>query len=264
MKFKRVVALGDMHCGHRVGLTPPKYQSQVKGKQYYLAQRECWKFWKQELKKLKPIDILIHNGDATDGDGARSGGSEIIQDRNTQIKQAIDCLSEAEPKNIVMTFGTPYHVGADIESEEMIADGLNRSGIKTTIKGQAWVDVNGTLFDCKHFVGGSSVPYGRTTAISKENMWNMYWNEIGNQPRKVGQTVFLRSHVHYFGFTGDDTYLAVILPAMQAAATKYGSRQCSGIVKFGFCHFDCYEDGSLDWTWHTLPVTTLNNEPMKL
>ena len=44
------------------------------------------------------------------------------------------------------------------------------------------------------------------------------------------------------------------LPALQSAQTKFGGRRCSGIVHFGFMHFDIYPDGSVAWVRHILNV----------
>jgi hypothetical protein len=265
VKFKRVVACGDEHCGHRVGLTPPKYQSQVRGQKYYEAQKQCWDFWQTEIEKIKPIHLLINNGDACDGKGTRSGGNELIHPKRTdQAKIATDCIEIAEPEHVILTRGTPYHVGVDDDFEDTVCDNLNRDGIPSTITDHAFVEVNGILFDAKHKIGASSIPHGRSTASKRENMWNLFWNEIDDQPRKTGQMVYLRSHVHYFDYTGDDTFLAIVLPALQAQATTFGSRQCSGVVKYGFCYFDCYEDGSFTWSYKVLRVSSLRQDPIVL
>jgi hypothetical protein len=88
-----------------------------------------------------------------------------------------------------------------------------------------------------------------------------YWADIEEQPRS---DIFLRSHVHFFDYTGDGTYLAVVLPALQAAGTKFGSRRCSGVVRFGFVYFDIYEDGSIDWSWRLLNAESQKVKPLKL
>ena len=73
--FTRVVIGGDKHCGHRVGLTPPDWQSAILGRKYYNIQRELWKEFTGIMDYLKPIDVLMMNGDAIDGRGERSGGT---------------------------------------------------------------------------------------------------------------------------------------------------------------------------------------------
>ena len=60
--FKRVVAFGDQHAGHRVGLTPPKWQTANQGKKYHKIQQELWNEFTYIIDKLQPIDVLIVNG----------------------------------------------------------------------------------------------------------------------------------------------------------------------------------------------------------
>lgn len=245
MNRKRVVACGDMHCGHRVGLTPPKFQSQRHGRKYFDIQRELYSFYKTEIERLKPIDILIHNGDAIDGKGFRSGGTELIEpDRTKQVDMAVDNLLLADANHYVLTYGTPYHVGTEDDFEGIIVTRLKDKGYDATIEGQSWITVNGITFDIKHKVGSSSVPYGRATQQEKENFHNLVWADIGEQPRA---NCVLRSHVHYFVFSGDAQHLAMALPALQGQGAKFGQRQCSGVVDFGFVYFDIYENGKMDF-----------------
>jgi len=250
MKFKRVLACGDMHCGHRTGLTHPKYQTGNRGDKYKNIREECWDFWQDGVESLKPIDILIHNGDAVDGKAYRSGGTELTHpDRGSQVDMAVKNIEIAEPSHVVMTHGTPYHTGAIDDWESVVADRLSDRGTDTSISGQEWIDVNGITFDIKHKVGSSTIPHGRATAIKKEQLWNLIWADVGEQPKA---NIVLRNHVHFFDYTGNATYLAVVLPALQGQGTKFGSRQCSGIVDFGFVWFDIYEDGSYTWSWKVL------------
>lgn len=257
-KFKRVLACGDMHGGHRTGLTPPKWQSEIRGEQYYDIQQECFEFWVNKIEPLKPIDILIHNGDGIEGKGIRSGGTELIHpDRKDQVAICVDNIEVADPEHVVLTYGTPYHVGSEDDWEGLISSRLNDRGIDTTIKGQDWITVNGTTFDIKHKVGASTIPHGRSTPQKKEALWNMIWAYVGEQPQS---DIFLRSHVHYFDYSGTSTYLAMTLPALQGQGTKFGSRQCSGTVDFGFVVFDCYEDGSFVWEPYILRAESQRQE----
>lgn len=92
--FKRFLIGADLHCSHRVGLTPPRFQSQIKGKKYYKIQNECYDWYAKELETLKPIDIYCLNGDLIDGDGGRSGGTELITtDIREQREMAGACIS---------------------------------------------------------------------------------------------------------------------------------------------------------------------------
>lgn len=238
---KRVVIIGDLHCGAKSGLTHPVWWYNIYPEMSYErlmwadTQREAWNNYTKWLKALQPIDVLVVNGDAIDGNGGRSGGTELLTPSLTeQAEIAAACIRESKAKKIYMTHGTPYHVSLDGEDvESMIA-----SDVGAEIRDHLWLDVNGVVFDVKHKTGGSSIHHGRATAVTKEKVWNDLWAEVNGAPKA---DVFIRSHVHYSRVASDPTFLAMTLPALQVPLTKFGARQCSGVVHFGLAYFDVYE-----------------------
>ncbi|EHJ49523.1 hypothetical protein DFW101_3527 [Solidesulfovibrio carbinoliphilus subsp. oakridgensis] len=260
--MKRVVAMGDIHAGHFAGLTPPAWQYRAgMGPDYMQArgamQRECWSWYERTIAALQPVDVLLVNGDMIDGKGSRSGGTELVtSDLRAQADIAAACIREVKAGRIVCTHGTPYHVSADGEDmEEIVADKVGAS-----IGGHEWVDVNGCVFDAKHKVGSSQVPHGRHTAMARERLWNQLWAEQDGAPKA---NVILRSHVHYFAFNGDADYLAMTLPALQGMGSKFGSRQCSGLVHYGLVHFDVADNGSYTWMPHILKIRSARPRAVK-
>jgi len=242
-KFKRVVVVSDLHCGHRAGLTPPDHWQ--KGTSYFQQQQKTWNFYTDALKELQkehPIDYLICNGDAIDGKGQKSGGTELYEpDRSKQVEIAEICLREAKADKYMLVYGTAYHTGQDEDWEKQLAWRLDAE-----ITGHLfWECPNtGITFDVKHKVGSSQVPWGRFTAINKDKIWNTIWHDKGGQP---DGDIIIRSHVHYFAYSGDGSYLCVVTPALQGFGSKYGVRECVGMVNFGFIWFDIEENGSYDW-----------------
>jgi hypothetical protein len=122
------------------------------------------------------------------------------------------------------------------------------------------MEVNGVKFDVKHKVGSSGIPHGRHTATAKADNWNAIWADEDMQPRC---DVFIRSHVHYFQYSGNSSKLRMTLPALQAAATEYGARQCEGYVDFGFVVFTIYEDGSYEWEPRILKLKSVKEVATK-
>lgn len=246
--MKRVLVISDLHCGHFAGLTPPDWNDapQKNSEQrfmLYRARRTYWKFYKDTVDKLKPIDVLIVNGDAVDGKGQRSGSTELLTtDRTEQVDMATACIEVVEAKKVFMSFGTPYHTGVNEDWEAEIAKAVNAE----KIGGEDWINVNGLVFNYKHFVGSSSVPYGRMTAIAKERIWQILWNEYGEYPKA---DVLIRSHVHYFGHCGGYRWLAMTTPALQGVGSKYGKRKMSGTVDFGVVSFDV--ESKEEWSWES-------------
>ena len=258
MKFKRVLAYSDSHCGHCVGLCPPGYRWQYpKTKEAdpgrwkaCKAQRELHKWFVNEVDELRedhPLDICFANGDMIDGRGERSSGTELVTtDLTTQGDMALWYLSFIKAKKYVMTYGTPYHTGEAEDQERIIAQKLRTKDWVESVRigSHEWPEIYGVVFDMKHHISTSQIPHGRFTAISKDKLWNSLWSIKGLQP---DASIVIRSHAHYNIYAGTPDWFGLVLPSMQAMGTRFGTRKCSGLVNIGFVHFDVYEDGS--WLW---------------
>lgn len=255
-----MLVAADMHCGHRVGLTPERWepgQRKPTGdddkpthrhNKFAAIRQECWREFCSIVDDLRPIDVAIINGDCVDGRGERSGGLELIEaDQHNQAQMASECILRIHASAVVMTFGTPYHTGKLEDVELRIAELVDA----TTIGAHEWPEVNGLVFDVKHKIGRSGIPHGRGTAIRRADMWNALWAEAGMQPRA---SVFVRSHVHYLAYAGDARTLGVVTPALQAMGTRYGARECEGLVDWGVVCFDVAADGTYEWRAITRPV----------
>ena len=243
--YIRLLAMGDFHCGHELGLTPPKHDPGPRlTPQKHRMRREIWNWFEDNTKELKP-DVIIFNGDAIDGLGQSSNSSELIYtDRNDQVKMATDILlGIGGTPEIYMSYGTAYHTGKGEDWEDIIAD--NVKAVK--IGSEDDIDIRGTVFNYKHHLGRSGAPTGRTAAVLKDTLWNQIWATRGEYPRA---DVVLRSHVHYHQYAGDSDTLSLTLPALQGYGTKFGGRRMSGTVDVGFVVFDIYAKGDYDWKAH--------------
>jgi len=246
---KRVLVISDFHSGHVLGLTHPgfDYESGRKTETaHYQVRRTIWDWYKERVTKLKP-DIVIMNGDAIDGKGEKSGGTEqLTTDRDEQCEMAIAAL-QAIPRRpkLFMSYGTGYHTGNMEDWEDIIAReiGAVKIGAEDTI------EVNGLLLNYRHHIGRSGIPHGRHTAVAKEKLWNNIWAERGEYPKA---DVIIRSHVHYHNYAGGPGWLALTTPALQGYGSKYGARRCTGAVDVGLVHFDIWSKEKWEWKSHTL------------
>jgi hypothetical protein len=257
-EFKRVAIISDTHCGHQTGLTPPDWQAIPStehtelNRKLYDFRVEAWEAYQRDVESLQDhrIDCVIANGDMKDGRSERQGGLETLHlDRNIQAKMAVKCIEIWEPRKVVIVRGTDYHTGQVEQWEDIIADTLSYKGIETKIGDHEWVDVNGFVFDCKHHIGGSTIPHGRYTAAAKEDLWNLLWNEAGLAPRG---DMIVRSHVHYHIWGGRQVGTKekwfMTTPGLQGW-TRYGGKRCSGTVNWGFMAFDIDDSGKVI-AWH--------------
>jgi len=236
--MKKVLFISDPHCGNILGLTHPNWHISEKtiiGK----TQRFIYDKYLKLIKNNMNPDLLVVAGDAIDGKGEKSGGTEqSTTDRLEQAEMATELIKMINPKKVMMVYGTPYHTGKEEDYEKIIADKL---GAKIT--GHLWVEVDGVIFDVKHKIASSGVPHTKGTAIAKEWLWNSLWAERKEAPKA---DVILRGHVHYYYHCGDADWLAMTLPALQGYGSKFGARQCSGLVDFGLVSFEVNKG---DYTW---------------
>jgi hypothetical protein len=215
-----------------------------------------WDFFAKRVKELGHIDICLVVGDCIEGKGAKSGGTELLEaDLMKQCTIAEEAIDYVGADQTYMVFGTSYHTGSDFDAERKICNDVGA----VKIGSHDWINVNGLVFDYKHHVGSSQVPYARHTAVARERMWNMFWNEWDEFPKA---DVFLRGHVHYFDYCGGYGWLAMTLPALQGYGSKYGSRICSGTVDFGFVHFDVTSKDDYTWAHHILKLRR-SKQPIK-
>ena len=254
----RMVVISDLHCGHFSGLTPPDFQGKfivddiAKHNKLIGIQKGMWDFFTTEIDQLKrerDIDICVCNGDAIDGSGWRSGGTELITtDRNKQVamaKAAIEYIG-AEDNKIVA--GTAYHTGDVEDFEETLAE-----QVKGKFENHAYLNINNKVFDIRHHIGSSSVPHGRFSPIAKEAVWAKLWSESDLIPKPVH--FLIRSHVHYYTYVEDHKMCAMTTPALQGFGSKFGSRRCNGIPTVGFLSFDIKTNGNVIMRKHFADLT---------
>lgn len=248
MGTKRILVIADGHSGHNVGLTPPDWwttwpKSNPRQQKIAAIQRETWKWFAGEVDRFKPFTHLFYVGDALDGKGAKTGGTEQKSaDRGEQTDMAANVIDYSGAPTVLIVPGTMYHVGPDEDWEREIIPKL-KSAKKAHFEGHAFPVINGVQFDVKHFIGNSAIPHGRFTALARDKLWNIMWSYHDRQP---DSKIILRAHVHEYRCIEEEGWTAIICPALQGYGSKFGARICSGTVNIGIIIFDVEADG----TWH--------------
>ena len=200
--FSRLLILSDGHSGHLAGLTHPDFDFSRKPNpgtnryKLWSVRRQLWRWYERTIKELQPIDHLIYNGDAIDGKGKRSGSTELVMpDRNEQCDNAAATIELVGARNILMSFGSPYHTGYDEDWEVQIA---NKVGA-LKIGGEDTANIDGLLINYRHHISSSSVPYGGFTPLAKAQLWNLLWSQHDEYPKA---DIIIRSHVHTYLYAG--------------------------------------------------------------
>jgi hypothetical protein len=255
--MKKILVISDLHCGHMVGLTPPDWwrpERTYEGK----VQRALWGAYVDMLRDVGRVDCLVVNGDAIDGRGKKSGGTEQIEpDRLEQVAMAEQCIAVTKAPSVRLTYGTAYHVSEDGEDIESV---LAKNVGAVDIGSHTWLDAEGVVIDCRHHCGSSGIPHGRGTQPARERLWNVLWSDKGQCPRAQ---VIIRSHVHYHSYVGGSDWVAMTTPALQGLGSKYGARRCSGTVDFGMVLINC-KQGDFSWVAHTRNVVAQHRSAAKI
>lgn len=242
-KGKRVLIIADTHCGHRVGLTPPKWWDRDDDK-FGRIQRELWCAFEGWIAEYRPFDVLIYNGDAIDGKGHLTGGTEqITTNRVEQTKMVKHVLDYIKAPKVRITFGSPYHVGKDEDFEEI----LGNKDKNIRVESHGYYDIEGVRFDVKHKIAASSIPHGTLTPLAKEILWAQQWHLRHGIPLP---DVLIRSHTHRYDQIDHDGVFGIITSSLQGLGSKYGARQCSGTVDFGIQVMDVHQG---EITWYKAP-----------
>lgn len=237
----RVLLTGDWHVGHKYGAACPEECVND-------TQRFGMQFVEQAILKLAPIDIMVNNADAIDGNGIRNGGVELWEtDRIKQAKAAIrfkqwiDKLN-SKPTVYYATYGTPYHSGNAEQFEEIVADAFPLASGQKNISETLILDVEGFKMQFRHHMSGGSV-FTRGNAITRDAAIRIMKEVIGYE--KVN--LLGRSHVHYHHRNTD--FLGKVLqviPALQMWSS-YGEKLCNGITSFGVVAIDIHEGRIVKW-----------------
>lgn len=252
-RTKRILFIADTHCGAKGGLTPPPWQipssrDDLCRHAWHAIQYEGWRQYLSWLDECGPVDCAVHLGDAIDGTSSRSGGTEALTlDLAEQCAIARECIRHVRAKRWIMLYGTPYHTAGDGQDW----DAQLARDIGAEIHDHCWVEVNGAIIDAKHKCGGSAVPAGGDAYLRGEILWSHEWALRHGWPLP---TEIVRAHVHRARVVD----CARSVPGLELW-TKYGGRQCRGVVDFGLSWADVTDKGEV--TWHTRQLIPSGAKP---
>lgn len=258
--IKKVLVIGDLHCGSMQGLTHPNWIVKKERNEHYCKlQNEMWSNYVDMCQSFGKVDVLVVNGDVIDGKGSRSGGTELITcDMLEQTDMAIAALEEISASKTYFTYGTPYHT-ASASGEDF--DKIVANAFNAPIEDELNIEINNLLFNIKHKVNSSFSPYNRAATVGKHRLWDALG---GLRENDSIADVYIRSHVHYFSFCGESNWTAFTLPALQASETKYGARQCYGITDWGMCLFNVADGKLAGWECQMVELNSNKKKIIRL
>lgn len=236
----RVAFIGDTHCGHLLGLTPPEYQRQ--GWDLHYAVSDLWQWYTEQTKDN--IDVAVWMGDLVDGPGRRGNNNHLTTDMETQSDMAIEIVRTANANKNVFVYGTPYHVTGAMDYEAIVAREFG-GDIRTHQK----IEVDGYRYDVSHAVGKTGTPVGGDIMITKKRLWS-HINDVmaGRNPAHY----VIRAHVHEYRITGNSVSTGITCPCLKFGLPDYEdyARKLDGYYDMGLL---IHNTGSDTWEKRLFP-----------
>ena len=152
--------------------------------------------------------------------------------------------------------GRPFDTGADEDCELMVCDKYPVD----EIRGQLCLEANGVVFNFRHHIGGTTVPYSVHTAPTKQRIFNIL---AADQDQQVRADIIVRSHVHKYQFEETRSGASLVTPGLQAWS-KYGDRVVDGEIDVGICWFDVYENGEWELYKALLDIEYVKPTPISI
>jgi hypothetical protein len=166
--------------------------------------------------------------------------NKTVKVSKDQIIEAVDLLERVDTKKYYGTQGSGYHTKNNPSSDWSVIHSL-----KGTYDTELALNVEKTRFHFSHKVGvsGSGQMY-HGTPISKEMMVSHL-----NREQMGKFDIIVRSHAHYFFYTGSKSTLAIITPCWKGRDTFAASNSLKWSPDIGWILFEIDGD-SYSWEHH--------------
>jgi len=241
--------MSDLHCGSICGLTPPRYWSEdTRG-----LQEPFWNWYKDTLKTIGPVDVLVINGDAVDGEGKKESIGHITTDTLKQADIAVECIEmiKVPARAIHAAYGTDFHVLGTYSYEDAVADKL-----EVTISDSVLLNIRDKRFNFRHACGRSDIPYGQGTQTFKEAILDILRADAGEYEEA---DITVRAHVHYYCRMEVGRRVALTLPCLQLPFTVFGRRCRHAYYDVGMMLIQV-DDAGVNITPYLMPLVTVQKQ----
>jgi len=194
--MKKILCLGDLHCGSVFGLWNPnyktRYQNVIKLNPLQEELFNKWELLKESIGKDYTHVFLL--GDLIDGLNKNNYGKErMISDINEQVGCALSLLKPiCNKKETIGITGSRYHNSADFEVDRKICDDLNGhfGGAIANVR----LKNSNKVINIAH--GGGFPPQYIGTRMSKEILLSLTSEHLNKIPIA---TILIRAHFHCYG-----------------------------------------------------------------
>lgn len=241
MKTKRVLLLGDLHCGDKAGLAPPSRI--MKSGPFTDPQTQLWEWYEKEVNAFGEFDATVFLGDMVEGANNKNTIELYEADTDEQGVIAAECcrVIPCKKENMFCVYGTPFHTAGTYSYENNFAAELGIAKPKTI---QRLNVGNLVRINAKHTVSRSSIPYGQGTPTYKEMV-----NEILNAALQedASADICVRGHAHYSVGMRVRDHESIVVPCLKYPGSVFGRKLPEAQYDMGFGVLEIY--GPKNWRY---------------
>lgn len=237
--MKKILVTGDLHCGSVYGLLPPSFERQDKKGRGYYGRTYLWQKWLDMAKATSGADVVIVNGDLTDGRQQLQQQTEMnLADTSEQVSACIECLKQLRPKKDAKWFfikGSEYHDLRGCPTVEAIANAFHavqptpRDNVGVGVYSWDVLDLEvepNVIINVQHGTGVASGFY-RSTPYDREGIFSALAGKEGKMPKA---DCVVRSHAHIFLHLEHASKHIIAVPAWQLQTTFMRKNSCYRMI----------------------------------
>jgi hypothetical protein len=212
------------------------------GYQLNNVQQFLWDHWKSMVNSIGHVDCVICDGDMVEGINRREGAKQTIPDVLFQAKMAKELLMMIDTDKFIFTCGSPYHVGANPNADQMVCDLTGGEYLEE----DGNIIIDNIIIHVRHDQPYAKDPSGRYNSQQKDAMIMRLNNDNAD--------IFLRGHTHRFNYSGNIHNLSVSIPCWKSL-DAFMRRTSQELPDCGYILFNI--EGS-DYSWNQMVFNVPN------
>lgn len=256
MTERRLLLIGDMHIGSHASVMPTdvvtRSGNEIAPNPLQVHLLQYWYDMLDELKEMNGVDGIVNMSDTVDGmNFKQSGVPTWSPDVDLQCKVATDMISTipVRRKLYYCPYGSLYHTGANLNSEDYIKSMLMNLGYECIVDKDISIRFGGCFFHARHETTvGKSVWMYRATHIARELMLASMSREKltdGLDDDGTGHFCVLRGHTHQFINVNTPHTHGFVVPCWKAR-DDFIKKLTAESPTIGYIIIYC-DEGECDW-----------------
>lgn len=263
----KILMISDMHIGSRHAVMPPGVitdgDNEIRSNplQEFLFDR--WNSMLDRIKEIGGVDAIVNGSDTVDGMNFKQSGTPTwTPDVKTQCEVAAGMMTNipARRKLYYCAYGSLYHTGQNLNSEDYIALLLRQEGYETVMGKDLAFKFGGCFFHLRHeMTVGKSIWMYKATHIAKELMLATINRDkllAGMDDDGKGHFVALRGHTHQYVNVNHHHSSGFVIPCWKGRddfIAKFSVESPSIGYIIGYC-----DEGRFDWELHVTSLEGAN------